>query len=76
MGLSLSVTCVSETLVFYYLPSILRIGIRRCLHLVFAAFLLRMGCYAALRYAPSPWLVRQALVLLLLCAFAQACCRT
>ncbi|KAI3428509.1 hypothetical protein D9Q98_007333 [Chlorella vulgaris] len=63
MGLSLSVTCVSETLVFYYLPSILRIGIRRCLHLVFAAFLLRMGCYAALRYAPSPWLVLPAEVL-------------
>lgn len=58
MGLSLSVTCAAESLVFYFLPQILRLGIRRCIHAVFAAFLLRMGCYAALSSAPSPWMVR------------------
>jgi len=57
MGLSLSVTCAAESLVFYFLPHILRLGMRRCMHLVLAAFLLRMGLYAALQYAPSPWMV-------------------
>lgn len=57
MGLSLSVTCAAETLVFYFLPQLLRLGMRACMHLVFLAFLVRMACYAALRYAPSPWLV-------------------
>lgn len=72
MGLSLSVTCAAEALVFYFLPQILSaIGIRRCMHLVFAAFLLRMGCYTALRWAPSPWLVLPA-ELLHGCTFALA----
>ena len=63
MGLSLSMTCAAEAAVFYYLPQIMRRlgGHRRCLHLVFAAFLARMGCYCALRYAPSPWLVSRLL---------------
>lgn len=61
MGLSLTVTCAAESLVFYFLPKLLgRLGHRRCQHLVFATFLARMGCYALLRYAPSPWLVRAA----------------
>lgn len=59
MGVSLSVTCAAETLVFYFLPRLLRLGFRRCMHLVLAAFLLRMLCYAALPYAPTPWLVRR-----------------
>lgn len=58
MGLSLTVTCAAETAVFAALPALLRLGIRACLHLVLAAFLLRMACYAALAAAPSPWLVR------------------
>ncbi|KAL4428408.1 hypothetical protein ABPG75_002497 [Micractinium tetrahymenae] len=57
MGLSLSMTCAAETLVFYFLPRLLRLGFRRCMHLVLLAFLLRMLCYAALPYAPTPWLV-------------------
>ena len=60
MGVSLSVTCAAETLVFYFLPQVLRVGVRRCMHAVFAAFLLRMGWYAALARAPSPWLVLPA----------------
>lgn len=59
MGLSLTVTCVAETAVFYFLPSLLRLGYRRCMHLVMLAFLVRMLCYAALPYAPTPWLVRR-----------------
>lgn len=58
MGLSLSVTCAAETLVFYHQNHLLRLGVRRCMHLVLAAFLVRMGAYAALAHAPSPWLVR------------------
>lgn len=43
------------------MPQILRaFGHRRCMHLVFLAFLLRMGWYAALERAPSPWLVLPA----------------
>lgn len=43
------------------MPQILReLGIRRCMHLVFLAFLARMGWYAALERAPSPWLVLPA----------------
>ena len=57
MGLSLSVTCAAESLVFYYLPAIMAIGIKRCMHLVFLAFLVRMGWYTCLAYAPTPWLV-------------------
>ena len=36
---------------------------RRCTHLIFAAFLLRMGLYTALPAAPTPWLVLPAEVL-------------
>ena len=57
MGLSLSVTCAAESLVFYFLPQILKLGTHRCIHLVFAAFLLRLGLYSGLQYAPSPWMV-------------------
>lgn len=57
MGLSLSVTCAAESLVFYYLPAIMAIGIKRCMHLVILAFLVRMGWYTWLAYAPTPWLV-------------------
>lgn len=57
MGLSLSVTCAAESLVFYFLPAIMSIGIKRCMHLVFLAFLVRMGWYTCLAYAPTPWLV-------------------
>ncbi|PRW44509.1 major facilitator superfamily [Chlorella sorokiniana] len=63
MGLSLSVTCAAESLVFYFLPAIMAIGIKRCMHLVFLAFLVRMGWYACLAYAPTPWLVLPAEVL-------------
>ena len=57
MGLSLTVTCAAESLVFFFLPRLLRAGTRRCMHLVFAAFMVRMGCYAALKHAPTPWMV-------------------
>ena len=70
MGLSLSVTCAAESLVFYFLPAIMAIGIKRCMHLVFLAFLVRMGWYACLAYAPTPWLVR--LPLLCCCAAKRA----
>ena len=55
MGLSLSVTCAAETLVFWWFPVLLRmLGIPRCLHLVFLGFLLRLGGYWALALAPGP----------------------
>lgn len=58
MGLSLTVTCVAESAVFYCWPFLLRtLGIPCCLHLVFAAFVVRLGCYASLASWGSPWLV-------------------
>lgn len=59
MGLTLSVTCAAEVVVFWYSgPLILRLGPRRCTHLVFLAFLLRLLCYATLAAWGSPWKVR------------------
>lgn len=58
MGLSLSVTCAAEVVVFWYSGALIqRLGIRRCTHLVFAAFLLRLLCYATLAHWGSPWMV-------------------
>lgn len=58
MGLSLSVTCAAESAVFYFFPVLLAaLGIQRCLHLVFAGFVLRLGAYFSLAWWPSPWLV-------------------
>src|SRR6185312_16131952 len=57
-GLTLSVTCVAETAVFYFAGAILRtLGLDAAFHLCFAAFLLRLGCYATLASWPSPWCV-------------------
>ena len=58
MGLSLAVTCAAEAAVFHYIPQLLAaLGVRRCLHLVFAAFLARLACYAALPAWGTPWAV-------------------
>lgn len=43
---------------FYFTGSIIRaLGLDGCFHLCFAAFLLRLGCYATLSLWGSPWLV-------------------
>jgi MFS family permease len=58
MGLTLSVTCVAETAVFWHAGALLRLlGPHGATHLCFAAFLLRLACYAALPAWGSPWLV-------------------
>ena len=58
MGLSLTVTCLAEGVVFYFSGEIIRgIGVQKCLHIVFAAFLVRLGCYATLASWGNPWLV-------------------
>ena len=58
MGLTLTCTCVSETLVFYYSQSIIsRFGIDKCLHVCFLAFCVRLAAYSSMRWWPSPWLV-------------------
>ena len=58
MGLTLTFTCIAETAVFYWTGAIVRaLGLDRCFHLCFAAFLLRLGCYATLAAWPSPWCV-------------------
>ncbi|RMZ56222.1 hypothetical protein APUTEX25_002412, partial [Auxenochlorella protothecoides] len=57
-GLTLTVTCVAEPIVFWHARRLqAALGRRGCLHLVFAAFLARLACYATLRGWPSPWLV-------------------
>ena len=58
MGLTLTVTCIAETWVFYFAGSILRkLGLVRCFHLCFLAFLIRLGSYATLAHWGSPWAV-------------------
>jgi MFS family permease len=58
MGLSLSVTCIAESVVFYHSGAVIsRLGSRGCFHVVFAAFVVRLAGYAALPSAPTPWLV-------------------
>lgn len=59
MGLSLSVTCAAEVVVFWFSGRIIQgLGIRLCMHLVFLAFLVRLLCYATLARWGSLWKVR------------------
>jgi hypothetical protein len=59
MGLSLTMTCAAESLVFWFSGHILRaLGAKMCMHLVFLAFLVRLLCYATLAHWGSPWKVR------------------
>lgn len=61
MGLSLTVTCLAEGVVFYFSGEIIRgLGVQKCLHAVFAAFLVRLGCYTMLASWDNPWLVSAA----------------
>lgn len=58
MGISLTVTCVSETVVFYFAERIKSaLGTWGCLNLIFLAFILRMAAYTGLPHAPTLWLV-------------------
>jgi len=53
MGATLTVTCIVEAPVFYASGHLIRsLGVPRILHMVHAAFLLRLACYWLL-----PWLV-------------------
>jgi len=59
MGLTLTVTCIAETVVFYYASNIMQyLGLDGCFHLCFFAFLLRLGSYATLaHWKLTPWAV-------------------
>jgi len=60
MGLTLTFTCIAETAVFYYTDAFiawLGNSITRCLHLVYFAFIIRMGCYSLLPFLPSLWFI-------------------
>jgi MFS_1 like family len=58
MGLTLTVTCIAETLIFFYASSIMHfLGLDGCFHLCFFAFLVRLGSYATLSHWKSPWAV-------------------
>jgi hypothetical protein len=56
MGASLTMTCVSETVVFWYASAIIeKLGLDGCFDLCFAAFLLRLAAYATLPRWRAPW---------------------
>jgi len=58
MGLTLTVTCISETGVFYWSGSIIdKLGINKCLHLCFAAFVIRLLLYTSMSWWSTVWLV-------------------
>lgn len=58
MGLTQTVTCVSEFLVFFFSGDLLRtLGEKLCMQLVFLAFVVRLLCYATLASWGSPWMV-------------------
>lgn len=59
MGLTLTVTCVSETMVFYCMGHIQqRIGLDACFHICFLAFAVRLLGYILLSWLNlSPWAV-------------------
>jgi MFS family permease len=58
MGLTLTVTCISETGVFYWSGSIIdKLGINKCLHLCFSAFVVRLLLYTSMSWWSSVWLV-------------------
>lgn len=58
MGFTLAITCVAETIVFYYTKAIIHyVGLDGCFHICYVAFLLRLGGYATLTWWSSPWLV-------------------
>jgi hypothetical protein len=58
MGLTLTVTCIAETIVFYYATKIMKfLTLDGCFHLCFLAFLVRLGSYATLAHWKTPWAV-------------------
>ncbi len=58
MGLTLTVTCISETIVFYYAQRIIQIlGLSKSMHVCFLAFLIRLAAYSTMQYWSSVWLV-------------------
>eukprot|EP00889_Picochlorum_renovo_P001887 jgi/Picre1/28917/NNA_004313.t1 len=58
MGLTLTVTCVSETIVFYFSSHIINfLGISRSIHVCFLAFFVRLTAYVSMMYWPSVWFV-------------------
>ncbi|KAK2080350.1 hypothetical protein QBZ16_000203 [Prototheca wickerhamii] len=57
-GLTLTLTCTAEPIVFYFAGALLRaLGTTGSLHVIFAAFSVRLACYATLAAWPSPWLI-------------------
>jgi len=58
MGTCLTFTCLVEVPVFFFSSHILNaLGVDGTLHLVMAAFVVRLLAYSTLLYWPSPWLV-------------------
>jgi len=58
MGLTLTVTCISETMVFYYAQPIIQIlGLSKSMHVCFLAFLIRLVAYSTMQYWSTVWLV-------------------
>lgn len=58
MGLSLTITCVSEVPAFHYQGAVLqRISLHTMIHIVLWTYAIRMCCYALLPYVGSPWAV-------------------
>lgn len=61
MGLTLTVTCIAETVIFWYTDIIVGVfGVKVCFHITFAAFIIRMGYYVILPHIQSPWWVLPA----------------
>lgn len=58
MGLTLTVTCVSETIVFYYAQTIIQIlGLSTSMHVCFLAFFVRLIAYSTMQFWSSVWFV-------------------
>lgn len=58
MGLTLTVTCVSETIIFYFSSHIISfLGIPRSIHICFLAFFVRLAAYSSMAYWSSVWFI-------------------
>jgi len=63
-GVALTVTCVSETAIFFYAGDMERaMGTTGCLHVVIVCYVVRLLYYSALPFLPSPWWVLPAQLL-------------
>ncbi|KAF6258417.1 hypothetical protein COO60DRAFT_1128185 [Scenedesmus sp. NREL 46B-D3] len=58
MGLTLTVTCLTEVPVFHFQPQLLKlVSVHTMLNIVMWTYMLRMGLYALLPYTGSAWAV-------------------